>query len=284
MNTITQCPQCGTRFKVIPAQLETHQGMVRCGRCLSIFNAKQYLHDDEPNPQLSLPITPPHSHALQDSPLPKNSDMPQNRELPFAGAQPPNNPSVTPLPAPSPLTLTQQFSTLLIADEVPRTPLKKKGRWLWLLADSLLIIGLLAQATYFFRVELAARLPGLQPMLMSYCNVLKCSIPLPQKADQLSIESSNLEANPASANSITLNAILRNFAPYPQAYPDLELTLTDGAERVLARRLFVPADYLASGEEEKRGLLPNRDLNIKLPLDVTDLKPTGYRLFLLYPQ
>jgi len=31
-------------------------------------------------------------------------------------------------------------------------------------------------------------------------------------------------------------------------------------------------------------LAANRELNVKLNLDTTDIKPSGYRLFLFYPQ
>jgi hypothetical protein len=37
-------------------------------------------------------------------------------------------------------------------------------------------------------------------------------------------------------------------------------------------------------DAEKLGVPPNRDLDIKLYLDTTDLKPSGYRLFLFYPK
>jgi len=142
---------------------------------------------------------------------------------------------------------------------------------------------MLAQAVYFLRIELAARLPGLKPALTSYCMLLKCSIPLPRKIDLMSIESSELEADPAHANVITLNAILLNHAPYAQAYPDLELTFTDTQDRVVARRTFKPVEYLKPEENEKQGLASNRETSVKLRLDTADLKPTGYRLFLYYP-
>ncbi len=196
MSAITQCPQCNTHFMVSQAQLEAHQGMVRCGRCQAGEN---------------------------------------------------------------------------------------KRRWSWVTGAVLVLILLLAQAAYFFRDELAVRLPGLKPVLTSYCKLLKCSILLPQKVDLLSIESSGLEADPIHANVIDLNVNLLNRAPYMQAYPHIELTLTDAADEALARRIFLPAQYLKSGEEEKLGLAASRELSIKLHLDTTDLAPAGYRLFLFYP-
>ncbi len=80
-----------------------------------------------------------------------------------------------------------------------------------------------------------------------------------------------------------MHALIHNRAPYAQAYPSLELTLTDLQDQAVARRVFRPADYLKKGEDEKLGLPANRDLDIKLRLDTTDLKPSGYRLFLFYP-
>ena len=107
---------------------------------------------------------------------------------------------------------------------------------------------------------------------------------LQKNAYLMSIESSDLEADPIHANHITLNAQLLNRAPYPQAFPNLELTLNDTQNKPLERRTFKPKDYLPPQESEQTGLSPNRVLSIKLDLNTADLRPTGYRLELLYPQ
>jgi predicted Zn finger-like uncharacterized protein len=168
------------------------------------------------------------------------------------------------------------------AEDVVAPP--RKRRWPWIAGSALLCILLLAQALYFFRIELAARLPGLKPVLVGYCGLLGCSVPLPQKPDLMSIESSELEADPEHENQIVLVVLLRNRATHVQAFPVLELSLNDTQDKVLARRLFKPADYLPATETEAAGLRPNRELNIRLRLDTTDLRPTGYRLALFYPQ
>ncbi len=41
--TITRCPKCGTAFRVTPSQLQSAKGAVRCGSCLNVFKAQQYL-------------------------------------------------------------------------------------------------------------------------------------------------------------------------------------------------------------------------------------------------
>lgn len=45
---ITQCPGCGTSFRVTDALLAVAAGAVRCGSCLHIFNAREHWLDDKP--------------------------------------------------------------------------------------------------------------------------------------------------------------------------------------------------------------------------------------------
>jgi predicted Zn finger-like uncharacterized protein len=35
----TGCPNCATKFRLTPEQLEIAEGMVRCGKCMGVFNA-----------------------------------------------------------------------------------------------------------------------------------------------------------------------------------------------------------------------------------------------------
>lgn len=179
-------------------------------------------------------------------------------------------------------TLAEQVA--VVEDEHELSPSPAPRKWPWALATATCLLLLAGQAVYFFRVDLAARFPGLKPALVSYCKLLQCSVPLPSLSELMSIESSELEADPALENHITLNALLRNRAIFSQAFPALELTLNDAQDKPLARKVFKPADYLPPIESESFGLLPNHELGIKLHLDVTDMKPTGYRLVLFYPQ
>lgn len=261
MTEITQCPKCNTRFKVTEAQLDAHEGLVRCGHCHDIFDARKHLHDDEPSPQLNLPIEP---------------DTAANK------IGPPPTPSIPELEV-APTTLAQQVQFVEeLTDEVLEMP-PRKTNWIGILAALLLTLTLLAQSAYFFRIEIGASLPGLKPLLEEYCTLLECTVALPQKSDLIVIESSELESDPDHSNVVTLHALVHNRAPYAQAYPSLELTLTSIQDQSIARRVFHPADFLRAGEDEKQGFPANRDLDIKLHLDTTDLKPSGYRLFLFYP-
>lgn len=274
---VTQCPSCSTRFKVTAEQLAAHDGMVRCGRCDHVFDAAAHFHNGDPSPQLDLPIG-----DISPSPefISTASDSTQEESVT----------SVAEVIANEPVAPLHHFR-LPVEEDIPLTEVVNSGkspvktaRWPWIAGSSLLLLILLAQVLYFQRVEIAARLPGLKPLLTAYCDLLQCSIPLPQKAELMSIESSDLEADPQQENIITLNALLHNRAPYTQAYPSLELSLTDLEDRVVARRTFVPLEYLRTGEDEKSGFAANRELGIKLRLGINELTAAGYKLFLFYPE
>ncbi|MDD5299024.1 MAG: zinc-ribbon and DUF3426 domain-containing protein [Gallionella sp.] len=317
MSGTTLCPHCNTRFKVDEAQLKSHEGMVRCGSCLQAFDARPGFMPEQPSPQLELPIldemvapeptadAPPAVEAVPavkeeneavektgsdeavqpgneeaaetGSPEILQDDIPHNDSLDFNQQAVAAAESAAP-----PKTLAEQVA--IVQDENGDEPLPEYRRWPWVVASVLLVLVLFAQAVYFFRVDLAAHLPGLKPALVGYCKLLRCSLPLPQNTNLMSIESSDLEADSAHENRVVLNVLLRNRAAYAQAFPNLELTLNDTHDKPLARRTFVPKDYLTTAENEKTGLPPNQELSIKLQLGTTDLKPSGYRLALHYPR
>ena len=233
--------------------------MVRCGHCLQTFDARPGFVPDKPGPQLELPML--------------------DLELPILDT-PVSSPASTP-PAQQPKTLAERVA--IVEDEYISQFQPVRRSWPWAMAALFLALLFLAQSAYFFRVELAARMPELKLVLIGYCRILKCTVPLPQKTDLMVIESSELAADPKNEYQIILNALLRNRASYAQAFPNLELTLNDGMDKPLARRIFGPTDYLPPSESQVTGLQPNRELSIRLHLGTPDLKPMGYRLVLFYP-
>ncbi|MDR2196137.1 MAG: zinc-ribbon and DUF3426 domain-containing protein [Gallionellaceae bacterium] len=187
-------------------------------------------------------------------------------------------PAEIPSDAPVPLDIPP-----LPEESVWREPPKEKPHWLWAVGCVLLLLLLTAQLAYFYRIDIAARYPSLKPALTSYCQLLKCDIPLPRHAELMTLDSSSLEIDPAASNIVNLETLLHNHAPYPQAWPDIELTLTDAHGTLMARRAFHPADYLQSGETGEAGLAAGGEFAIKLRMDTADIGAAGYRLLLFYP-
>ena len=127
---------------------------------------------------------------------------------------------------------------------------------------------------------MARTYPGWRPALESACGRLGCTVELPRDAEQVSIESSEL--NPESDKKhLQLAATLKNRAAYPQSYPHLELTLTDVRDQPLVRRVFAPGDYLA--KDAPPSFSPNTELAVKLMLEIDEVNASGYRVYLFYP-
>ncbi|PKO56701.1 MAG: hypothetical protein CVU28_02010 [Betaproteobacteria bacterium HGW-Betaproteobacteria-21] len=150
-----------------------------------------------------------------------------------------------------------------------------------------LAVGLLAgtltmQATYLFRQDIARTLPGLRPLLISACDRLGCDMPLPRDAALIAIETSDLQSEPGRAGSFILHATVRNRADFLQEWPHLELTLTDGADTPLARRVFTPSEWVAPSRLDA-GFAARGDAVVRQAFNVTDLAPTGYRVYVFYP-
>jgi predicted Zn finger-like uncharacterized protein len=162
-------------------------------------------------------------------------------------------------------------------------PPKPRRAWPWVLASLLLLAALTGQVIYFLRDSIAANYPPTRAMLEQACRQLNCRISLPQNPDLLSIESSELHADPTRPNIVVLTSTLRNHAAYVQSYPTLELTLTNTKDEMVARRLILPREYVRQTSSVRQGIPAKGDVAVKLLMDLGDLKAEGYRLYLFYP-
>jgi hypothetical protein len=101
--------------------------------------------------------------------------------------------------------------------------------------------------------------------------------------DYLSIETSDLQADPAHKGLLILTATVRNRAGWSLAYPHLELTLTDAQDRMVVRRVLAPAEYAGGTADLASGFAPNGEIALKVFIDASATSQAGYRLYLFYP-
>ena len=265
MSMITQCPACGTSFRVTPPQLQAQHGMVRCGRCAHVFDGfatLATLGDDRPPDAEVQP-------AVADS-GPEPATRPAARS-PAAAAQPARSPQ-TIVPAPQPVPVAA-------AAAGERMSQRRGG---WALGVLLLLLALAAQGGYFYRSEIAARVPETRPYLERMCELLDCTAGLPQRPGLISIEASDMQAtDPANRGRIALTATLRNNALTELGYPALDVVLTDVKDHTVARRVFLPAEYRDAGKDARAGIPPNAEVTVRLDIDSCDLGAAGFRLALL---
>jgi predicted Zn finger-like uncharacterized protein len=276
MRMSTRCLACGTAFRVYPEQLAARDGQVRCGKCASIFDARSTLvTEDEPEPLHAVaPASPPVS--MPAVPVSHTEALAQVEAVvsqPVAAAAPPE-PEISVSDDDSDFDFgprARRRSTVIAA--------------LWGLAALVMALALAGQIAYAYRGELALLAPASRPWIEAACVRLRCTIPLPHHADLISIEASELAAERGVPGMLTLSAALRNRASLAQAFPHLELTLTDAADQPVARRVLAPREYLdatVSLRADAGSFAAGAEQPVKLHIDAAGLNASGYRIFLFH--
>lgn len=290
---LTRCPGCTTTFRVTPEQVKARHGKVRCGRCQHVFDAIEHLVDAAlavPNTavEAALPPRPPEPAATQPAaeatPVPESGAVSalEDETAPPAAEVVEETAEETPTltPAAEEENILLQPSPLSAAYGARRRSMRTPA-WPWAIASLLVLSALIAQLMIAFRVELAVKYPSIRPALEMLCEQADCTIELPSNPELVSIEASDL--HPGKKGGLELAATLRNRAPYAQGWPNLELTLTDGADKPIVRKIITPAQYLPTTLTEADGFEANGELAVQLQLDPGNLPAAGYRLYLFYP-
>lgn len=156
-------------------------------------------------------------------------------------------------------------------------------RWPWVIGSLVALTALGLQAVLAFRVELAVLWPEAKPALVALCGVVDCEVGLPAKVALVGIEASDLHPDSEHPGRLALTATLKSRAPFAQQFPHLELTLTDTADKAIARKVLAPADYLPPQTSLAQGMPPNADIMVTVGVDSGEIAASGYRLYVFYP-
>ncbi len=254
----TQCPECQTVFNLTVAQLKVRDGLVRCGMCATTFRANRF--------QLKVP--PPEEEI----------EKPKRARARRGSSRPPiprHDPSAPPQP-PARVDIKLPLSLGALRPSRYRAGVA----WaLWFLGSILLLGTLSAQFVFFYRNELA-QLPGWQPWVTEFCDYTDCDIKPPRDIAQIELLKTTIAPHPKFNQALRLRTAMVNRAAFRQALPSMEVSLTNNAGNVIARRVFTPPQYL----ENPFGvgtLTPN--VVVTALLDVTNLdgKAVGYEIRLV---
>ena len=75
---ITRCPKCSTAFRISDNHLKSAQGMVRCGSCLHVFDAKSHLEPLTAKPEKTA-FQPKPNHTNKPSPAASKVNPPKTK-------------------------------------------------------------------------------------------------------------------------------------------------------------------------------------------------------------
>lgn len=276
---ITRCPSCHTHFRVHPEQLAARGGQVRCGKCSRVFDALEHLIEE------IVPAQAAEAGAkLAEPAIAGSADIAaETMDAGIAAAAVPE-----PEPAPAQPSRVEAVAAPG-ADSFDFGPIAAAGpvvqarRWPWLLGALLLLLALLAQAAYHYRSAIVVLVPEAKPYAAALCATLGCELPLPRRIELMSIEASDLQADTTNPDVMVLTATLKNRAAFEQQLPSLELTLTDAQDQQVVRRVLAPRDYVGKAANAQAGFAANTEIAIKVFIEGSQVKATGYRLYLFYP-
>ncbi len=290
MTMLTRCAACGSTFRITPEQLAARQGTVRCGACGEVFSAipglaqsGQSSHDSAPGTSVSSgsasapsagSATAPHTATLDSTPELTSAEIVRNAPATSLAAAADSADGGAAAPDAAVPSVVLEAAAVVL-----ETAARPSGRHWGSFAGALAAIALLGfQAAYFYRNEAVAHFPETKPWLQKMCVHLSCRFDVPRDAQAISIESHDLQADPANKNLLSLIALLRNRAGFAQDAPHLELTLTDAQDAPIARRVLTPRDYFAAAP-----MGAGAELQIRLSIDAGQARASGYRLYAFYP-
>lgn len=305
MSLITRCPACGTMFKVVPDQLRISEGWVRCGHCAEVFDASSHMQGEG---------AAPFAQATAPTPMPEPAAPPQQQ---YVAAGPDMDPEPEPEPAVPPLAVTDflveplmpsepapETSYLAAVDEVSRAEpapaedpvledvsfvrlARRKAFWrrplvraALGLAACVLLVALALQMAVQERDRLAAAQPALKPLLQQLCGPLQCTVGPPRQIEAVMIDGSTFSK--LRGDTYRLNFTLRNQAPTDIAMPAIELTLTDGQDQPVVRRVLTPADLGAASGTLAAGADWSGNFAMSVAGNGTS-RVAGYRVLAFYP-
>ena len=146
----------------------------------------------------------------------------------------------------------------------------------------LLLLSAVLQTVYFLRAEISWRYPSSQVYLKLACKKIGCDIALAKQINLLLLDDTDLLEDEQRLGLMYLSSSIVNQAEFSQAYPTIELTLTDIEDRAKYTRQFSPHEYLDNEADAKLGLAAGQSLKLTLPLANPDQSIAGYRVRLFY--
>jgi predicted Zn finger-like uncharacterized protein len=151
-------------------------------------------------------------------------------------------------------------------------------RWVYALLCLIGVLGLAAQAAYFFRDEIAIRVPQMAPSLATACTYLDCRLQPPKRGESLGFVGTDLAADPAHKGLLIFTATLRNSGATAVAYPHLVLSLDGLGGEMVVRRVFTPAEFAPATASLVRGLEAGAEIEVKLYLDASQTNVLGFKV------
>lgn len=269
----TQCHHCLTVYRLAAQQLARARGNFRCGHCGVVFDGLERLIERLPDeefhdlPDEEASTTPMVLAIPAMRPAPRQPPL-FVAEVERDGRREPRLPGewialdraeaanrAAPAPVgPAPFEPGRGGRTRPSVEGASRRAqaVRTGGSTRWWLGSLLLALGLGGQIAYAERERLLddARV---RPWLDRLCERVHCQLPLRTQIDAIRLTSREVRPHPEAPKALMISASMVNNAQFVQRFPIVEVTLSDLSDRAIAKRRFLPSEYLAERSSIERG-------------------------------
>ena len=195
-------------------------------------------------------------HPSPAAPGPTATRGPVGEHVPAdAGIGPCNASTAQGQPLPPPALSAPAFARRSIL----RPRLRASVRQWALLAGLLSLLGL--QILIAERAHLASD-PRWRPLVSAVCTLARCDLPAWREPQALTLLNRDVRPMPGVAGALQIQASFRNDARWAQAWPWLQLSLSDADGRVIGTRVLSPQEYLGQWPTAQETLAPGQAVQV----------------------
>ena len=279
---VTRCPACNIAFRAEPSQLSAATGLVRCGTCLKVFDAKEHqekiipdeinidylpyvldgledLNDvtnhleQQLNNTLSEKLEQEISHEIIDSALANNAE----NHSKFADMLDDllDNSVSDQIKIPNPFS-DDEAATKPIEQTTVRQKITMAGV---LLLGS--FVALIVWA-YFNSESLSAK-TNYRPALTVLCHYTQCPIAEYSDHNRIQISDFTVSTDPQQPNLINITLLMVNQAT-SQRFPDLDIVFSNQNQQPITKRTITPKEYLQSPSDSESLIKTNEKIHISI--------------------
>ena len=256
-NRFCYCPHCHTVFRLSGENPQHQSIFFRCCVCREVFDssanrisetAPEFVSGDGRDPAREGPragdgfiqVDDPADDQVDDPADDPADDQVDDREAEKPPAQ----------------AVLEEAPLAWMRENTAHEYIKDRSKPLITVVWCIACVGLLALLTLqikYFYVEKFAQDQSLRKYLSGFCKIARCELPPFESPDLFTIADTKIDLHPNHPDALRVAVKLINQAGHSQPYPDLQITLTDQAGRVVGRRSFSPQAYLAAGAENMVG-------------------------------
>ena len=151
----------------------------------------------------------------------------------------------------------------------------KTHRLPWFIGVLLLLLLMGGQLAWQWRDKLIQHDMGRQ-LLSTLCQVTGCTLPVRRDTDKIVIQGRNLGTHPNKPDALYLQLNMVNTAAFEQPFPKLQLTLYNDTGKLIARRTFMPSEYLPAGMAAQTLMPRAQPIMVEMELADPGKEVTGF--------